>query len=150
MNTVKTMMPNIHLSGSQRHQNIKDALRLAFRDIQTSNKAAEMLGYYNEMEFEGAVITVDHECPADRTISLCASSMDVNFYGESSGEGGGEGAKMGYGGGESQAITGGIYTVFGPERPGGSLETVWIMIAGGQARYNPKWHVCHKDFTTGV
>ena len=131
-------------------QNIKDALRLAFRDTHTTNEAAKTLGYYNELDFEGAVITVDHECPTDRTISLCAASMDLNFYGESSGEGGAEGARQGYGGTNSQVITGGIYTVFGPERPAGSLETVWIMIAGGQARYNPKWHACHKDFTTGV
>jgi hypothetical protein len=150
MNTIATMMPTIHMSGSERHQNVKDALRLAFRDIQSGNKSAEMLGYTNEISFEDALISVDHECPSDRTISFCAASMDLNFYGPSSDAGGQFGATEGYGGAGSQAIVGGIYTVFGPERPGGSLETVWIMIAGGQARYNPKWHACHKNFNSGV
>jgi len=87
-------------------------LRLAFRDIQTSGKAYETLGYYDELSFEGALISVDHECPADRTISYCAASMDLFFYGDTSGEPGDEGAKMGYGGAGSQAITGGIYIPF--------------------------------------
>lgn len=148
-NTVKTMMPNIHFSGSSRHQSIKDSLRLSFRDTQQNNRSAEMLGYTDTINYEGAAIATDHEVPADRTISVCAASMDLLFYPADSSEGA-QGVQQVTGGGDGQAITGGIYTIFGPTHIPGSLDWVWIMVAGGQARYNPKWAVCMKDFTTGV
>lgn len=153
-NSVKTMMPNIHLSGSGRHQAVKDALRTAFRDTQMNGRAAEMLGYYDAMNYENAAIATDHECPADRTLSVCAASMDLHFYGENSEEAG-SGAKVASGmasdgGSNSQTITGGIYTMFGPTHVPGSLDWVWIIVAGGFSRYNPKWVACHKDYTSGV
>lgn len=147
MNSTKTMMPTVIILGAQRMQAVKDTLRTSFRDVQTSNKAAENLGYYDAYNFEGAAIDLDHECPADRTFAVCAASMDLFFYG-SPAEGGGRLAAAV--GGDTQSVTGGIYTVFGPERVAGSLEWCWIMIAGGNVRYNPKWTVCMKDFTTGV
>ena len=146
-NTVKTMMPNIHLSGAQRHQAIKEALRLNFRDTMMSNKAAESLGYYGAYNFEGAAIETDFECPPDRTFSVCAASMDLFFFGNPAEMGGRQAAGLQA---DAGGVTGGIYTLFGPERPAGSVEMVWILIAGGNARYNPKWMCCHKDFTTGV
>lgn len=147
MNSVKTMMPNVHLSGAQRHQAVKDQLRVSFRDTMYNNKAAEMLGYHGALNYEGAAIESDHECPADRTFSVCAASMDVFFYG-SPAEGGG---RLAAGvGGDTQTVTGGIFTVFGPVMVPGTLDYAWIMLAGGNARYNPKWVVCMKDFTTGV
>jgi hypothetical protein len=32
----------------------------------------------------------------------------------------------------------------------GPLDYAWIMLAGGNIRYNPKWITIIKDFTTGV
>jgi hypothetical protein len=149
MNTVEAAMPNIHLGGSGRMQAVKDALRVSFRDTYMSNKPAEMLGYYKAMNYEGAAIDVDYQCPADRTYSLCAASMEIFFYGEPAGTDGGRQKLMEAGvGQDSGAVTGGIFTTFGPERPPGSVDWVWIMFAGGQTRYYPKWFAVHKDFTS--
>lgn len=151
MNSVKTMMPNIHVSGAQRHQDAKDSLRLSFRDTMYNNKAAENLGYHEALNYEGAAIVKDHECPADRTYSVCAASMEIFFYGNA-GAGGGSSAAAESNGGSlmTDGVTGGIYTVFGPERIPGTVDWAWIMLAGGNSRYQPKWVACHKDFTTGV
>lgn len=149
-NSVKTMMPNIHLSGAARHQAIKDALRLSFRDTMMNNRAAESLGYYGAYNFEGAAIETDHECPADRTLSVCAASMDIFFYGNPADMGGSQAASAAMGAEMAGGVTGGIFTTFGPERIPGSVDVAWIMIAGGNTRYQPKWVACHKDFTTGV
>ena len=147
MNSVKTMMPNIHLGGAYRIQAVKDQLRSSFRDTMMNNRAAENLGYYDAYNYEGSAIDVDHECPADRTYSLCAASMDIFFYGNPADGGGRLAAAVGDTAG---AVTGGIFTVFGPERIPGSLDWAWIMVAGGNVRYNPKWVVCHKDFTSSI
>lgn len=143
MNSTESMMPNIHLSGSERHQAIKDALRLSFRDMMTTNKASENLGYYETLDFEGAAIELDHECPADRTYSICAESIEVFFFGmpnDSKARDAGMSPN-------AQRITGGIFATYGPERPAGSLQTVWLLFAGGNTRFQPKWVVCHKDWT---
>jgi hypothetical protein len=143
MNSVESMMPNIHISGSQRHQDIKDALRTSFRDTMVHD-ASKDLGYYSTLDFEGAAIELDHECPSDRTYSICAASMEIMFFGMPND------AKARDAGGVSantQRITGGIFATYGPERPAGSLQTVWLMFAGGNTRLNPKWIVCHKDWT---
>ena len=147
MNTVEAAMPNIHLGGSGRLQAVKDQLRTAFRDTYMNNKPAEMLGYYKAMNYEGAAIDVDYRCPANRTFSLCAASMEIFFYGTPAAEGGREKLMQAGVGQDSQAITGGIFTTFGPERPPGSVDWVWIMFAGGQTRYYPKWFAFHGDFT---
>jgi hypothetical protein len=47
----------------------------------------------------------------------------------------------------SQQITGGIYSVFGPQRPPHMLQWLWIMLCGGNTRFNPKWVCAHSDFT---
>lgn len=142
MNTVESMMPNIHLSGSERHQAVKDSLRLSFRDTMVHD-ASQDLGYYNTLEFEGAAIDMDHECPSDRTFSLCAASLELFFYGMPN-DTKARAAGMTDG---SQRITGGIFATYGPERPPGSLQTVWLMFAGGNTRLQPRWIVCHHDFT---
>ena len=143
MNTLESMMPNIHLSGAERYQSIKDKLREAFRDIMTTHKASEDLGYYQTLDFEGAAISLDHECPSDRTYSLCAAAMELFFYGQPNDAKAQEAGMSS----DAQRVTGGIYSTYGPERPAGSLQTVWLMFAGGNTRYQPKWMVCHKDWT---
>lgn len=149
-NSVKTMMPNVHTSGAGRHQAVKDSLRVSFRDTMYNNVAAENLGYHEALNYENAAIVTDHECPPDRTYSVCAASMDIFFYGNT-GEGGKSAAAERTGAMiESDGVTGGIFTVYGPERIPGTLDWAWIMVAGGNARYSPKWVACHKDFTTGV
>jgi len=141
MNSLESMMPNIHVSGSERYQNIKDKMRESFRDIM-NHQASTDLGYHNVISFEDAAIDVDHECPANITFSICAGTMELNFYGEATDEGK---AALQIGD-DLQGIPGGIFTTFGPERPTGSLQNVWIMFAGGQTRIQPKWVVVHKDF----
>jgi len=142
MNSLDSMMPNIHISGSERYQNIKDKLRESYRDIM-NHQASNDLGYHNVISFEDSAIEMDHECPSDRTYSVCAQSMELYFYGEATDEGK---AALQVSD-DSQGIPGGIFTTFGPERPAGSLQTVWIMLAGGNTRYQPRWIVVHKDFT---
>lgn len=143
MNSLESMMPNIHLSGAERHQAIKDKLRESFRDIMTTHKASEDLGYYQTLDFEGSAISLDHECPSDRTYSLCAAAMELFFYGMPNDAKAVEAGMSS----DAQRITGGILSTYGPERPAGSLQTVWLMFAGGNTRYQPKWVVCHKDWT---
>lgn len=142
MNTVESMMPNIHVTGSERYQNIKDKLRESFRDTMV-HQASQDLGYYNTLAFENAAIDVDYACPANMTFSICAATLELYFYGEATDEGK---AAMQVGD-DLQGIPGGIFTTFGPERPAGSLQNVWIMLAGGNTRIQPKWVVIHKDFT---
>jgi len=142
MNSLDSMMPNVHVSGSERYQNIKDKLRESYRDVMT-HQASTDLGYHNVLSFEDAAIDLDHECPADRTYSVCAQSMELYFYGEATDEG----KTAMQVSDDSQGIPGGIFTTFGPERPAGSLQNVWIMLAGGNTRYQPRWIVVHKDFT---
>lgn len=140
-NSVESMMPNLHLSASQRHQDIKDKLREAFRDT-AAHGPSDSLGYHTTLSFEGAAIIQDFEVPADRTYSLCAESMDLQIYA------GGEGAKMmaAQGMDSSSLVTGGIYQLYGPVQIPGTLVTGWILFAGGQTRFSPKWVVCHKDW----
>ncbi len=141
-NTVESMMPNIHISASQRHQDIKDKMREAFRDIAAHGPSVD-LGYHSTLEFEGAAIIQDHECPGDRTYSLCAESMELDLYS------GADGAKLiaAEGMDNSRLVTGGIYMLFGPQQIPGTLVTGWILFAGGQTRFSPKWVVCHKNWT---
>lgn len=139
-NTVESMMPNIHLSAAQRHQDIKDKLREAFRDT-AAHGPSEDLGYHSTLSFEGAAIIQDYECPADRTYSICAESVDLQFY-----PGSHNGGTYGASGGEGTTVTGGIYQMRGPTEIPGTLVTGWILLAGGQARYSPKWVVCHKNW----
>ena len=143
MNTVESMMPNIHLSGAERHQAIKDVLRLSFRDTM-QHDASKDLGYYTSLDFEGAAIDLDHECPADRTFSICAASLEVFFFGMPNDTKARTTAGISD---NAQRITGGIFATYGPERPPGSLQTVWLMFAGGNSRFQPRYFVCHKDWT---
>lgn len=148
-NSVKTMMPTVHICGSTMMTDVKEALRLSFRDTMMNNKAAEDLGYYDAYNLEGAAIDLDYEAPPNYTISICAASMEGLFYGESGGDDGGRAAKAaneGYGGDE---ILGGIYTLFPGERIPGTLQYAWICIAGGNMRYQPRWCAFHHDFTSG-
>lgn len=142
MNSMESMMPNIHLMGSSRYQDVKDKMRESFRDLLTHGPT-ENLGYHDSLAFEGALLDLDHECPASRTYSVCAGSMDLQFFGSPDGATATQGGVMD----GSQMITGGIYTAFGPQRAPNSLQWTWIMFAGGQSRYSPKWVVCHSDFT---
>lgn len=141
-NSVESMMPNIHISGSERYQAIKDKLRESFRDIATEKESVN-LGYHETISFEGAAITVDYECPSNLTYSLCAASMDYQFY--PSVDDGKAVSAIGDTGG--QKVTGGIYTAFGPVRHPLGLQWVWIMFAGGQTRFNPRWITVHSDWT---
>jgi hypothetical protein len=102
------------------------------------------LGYHETLTFEGAALTVDYPCPSNFTFSLCAASMDYQFY--PSIDDGKSVAASGAGGAE-QRITGGIYTVFGPVRLPNGLQWVWIMFAGGQTRFNPRWITVHSNWT---
>lgn len=142
MNSVESMMPNIHISGGARYQAIKDKMRESFRDLKEHSASVD-LGYYDSLSYEGAAITMDNECPSDRTYSVCAASMDGQFFGAPDKATQVQAGVMG----DTQMITGGIYTAFGPERPPHMAQWVWIMLAGGNFRYSPKWVVCHKDFT---
>ena len=144
MNTVKEMMPNVHMTGSGRLQDVKENLKTAFRDTQMSNKAAEMLGYYNGYAYEGAAIMTDNACPADRTFSICAATMDLHFYSTAPESG----AKVVDGAQGGAMVTGGIFTWWGPTLLPGTLGYAWVVLCGGFARYNPKWIVIHKDFTS--
>jgi hypothetical protein len=146
MNSVKTMMPTVFLQGSQRMGQLKNQFRTAFRDTMQSSKTAEMLGYYSAYNYEGAVIEVDHACPADRTFAVCAASMEVFFYGSADGSN----AQMAPGATGDNAVTAGAFTFWGPTMIPGTLDYAWIMLAGGNTRYNPKWITIIKDFTTGV
>jgi len=141
-NSIESMMPNIHVSAAQRHQDVKDKLREIARDL-VEHAESTNLGYHDTLSFEGAALTQDFECPADRTYSLCAESMDIQFYPSI------DDGQMLQAMGIDQAgvVTGGIYTLFGPTRIPGTLTTGWIMFAGGQTRFSPKWVVCHKDWT---
>jgi hypothetical protein len=146
MNSVKTMMPSIFLQGSVRMGAVKNQMRVSFRDTMQSSKAAEMLGYYEAYNYEGAVIDVDHSCPSDRTFGVCAASMEVYFYGTAAGSDG----KVAPGATGDSAVTGGVFTFWGPTMIPGTLDYAWMMLAGGNIRYNPKWITIIKDFTTGV
>lgn len=143
MNSVESMMPNIHVMGGARYQAIKDKMRESFRDLKLHSESVD-LGYYDTLEFEGAAINVDYECPGDRTYSICAASMDGQFFPAVDR---GKMVESGLMDAGSQMITGGIYTAFGPTQPPQMLQWVWILFAGGNFRYSPKWVVVHKDFT---
>lgn len=145
MNSVKVMMPNIHLSGSTRTQAVKDLMRISYRDVSLGTNAAssQNLGYHGILDFEGAAIALDYDAPADRTYSICSKTVELFFYGSPDGQA----VRTVPGGGDGQLITGGIYTSIGPVMVPGSLEYVWILLAGGFSRFHPKWIVCHKDWT---
>jgi len=140
--SIESMAPTMHISGAQRHQDIKDKLREAFRDV-VGHGASESLGYRNVLNFEDAAIIQDHECPADRTYSICDQAVELYFYA------GADGGQMlaAQGMDMTRQVTGGIYQLFGPQQIPGTLTTGWVLFAGGQSRWNPKWTVCHKDWT---
>lgn len=141
MNSVETMMPSVHVMGGARYQAVKDKMRESFRDLKEHTESVD-LGYYDTLSFEGAALSMDHECPGDRTYSLCAGAMDAQFFGAPD-----KAKQVEAGAGDGQMVTGGIFTAFGPERPPHMAQWVWIMFAGGNFRYSPKWIVVHKDFT---
>jgi hypothetical protein len=146
MNSVKTMMPSIFLQGSVRMGAVKNQMRVSFRDTMRSNTVAERLGYYEAYNYEGAAIDVDHSCPSDRTFGVCAASMEVYFYGTAAGSD----AKMAPSASGDNVVTGGVFSFWGPTMIPGTLDYAWIMLAGGNIRYSPKWITIIKDFTTGV
>lgn len=141
-NSIESMAPTMHLSGAQRHQDIKDKLRELYRDI-ASHGPSENLGYHSTINLEGAAIIQDYECPADRTYSVSPEAIELLFY-----AGDDQAAMMAAQGMDNtKVVTGGIYQLFGPQLIPGTLTTGWIMFCGGQSRWNPRYVVCHKDWT---
>lgn len=143
MNSMESMMPNVHVMASQRYQDVKDKMRESFRDLLEHGPSVN-LGYHDTLAFEGAPLSLDYEVPANITYSLCAASMDLQFFGniDDSQSVADAGVMDG-----TQQITGGIFSVFGPQRPPHMLQWVWIMLCGGNTRFSPKWVVAHKDWT---
>lgn len=146
MNTVESMMPNIHLSGSGRLQAVRDKLRNIARDTFQVSSSSLNLGYRNTLEYEGAVLDVDNSCPAQYTFSVCAASVGLFFYDAPNDGKTVQEAGMGSG---DQMITGGIYSVFGPARQPNSAKWLWIMLAGGFAQWSARWCTVHGDFVNG-
>jgi len=143
-NTVDSMMPNVHQSGSDRYQAVKDKLRESYRMIMSPHGESQNLGYTDALDFEGAVLTVDHECPAEYTFSLCAASFDMNFYSADQVK---EATMVqAQSIGSDSVVTGNIYVAFGPVRDPRGLSFLWTMFAGGQIRWTPKYIVVHGDF----
>jgi hypothetical protein len=150
-NSIKTMMPTVHICGSTMMTDVKEQLRVSFRDTMVNTKAQEDLGYYDAYNLEGAAIDLDYEAPANYTISVCAASMEGLFYGETGDdEGGRSGRASQEGYATDDQILGGIYTLFPGERIPGTLQYAWICVAGGNMRYQPRWCAAHHDFTTGA
>lgn len=140
---VESMMPNVHQSGSLRYQAVKNLMRTAFRYTMNPHGQSANLGYPEALDFEGAALTVDSECPANYTFSLCAATFQVDFY---SGDPVREATAGSQSVGGDQIVTGGIYVVLGPTRDPRGAAWLWQMFAGGQARWMPKYLTIHGDF----
>lgn len=141
--SVDAVMPNVHHSGSLRYQAIKSAMRSAFRYTMNPHGQSVNLGYPEVLDFEGAALTVDHECPAQFTFSLCEKSFEIDFYsGESVGAATAEAQELG---GE-RIVTGGIYVLLGPTRDPRGGAWLFMIFAGGQIRWMPKYITIHGDF----
>src|SRR5690348_13925151 len=109
--SVGSMMPNVHISGSGRHQAILDSIRTAFRYTMVPNGQAANLGYPEALEFEGGALAQDAACPATFMFSVCYKSCVAAFYGADSVN---EKAAMAQQAGGEQIVTGGIYVLMGP------------------------------------
>lgn len=141
------MAPNMHISGSGRYQAILDAMRSSFRYTMAPNGQAAHLGYPDVIEFEGGGLVLDAACPANFTFSLCSKSVDVSFYGAGPV---GEAMAAAQGDTASNVVTGGIYAMLGPVRDPRGLSWLWLMYAGGQIRWNPRYITIHGDWINNV
>lgn len=138
-----SMMPNLHNSGSGRYQAIKDLMRQSFRYTMEPEGESKQLGYIQQVEFEGGVVTLDTNAPANFTFSVCGKSCEVNFFGNGQVK---EAMVPQHSVGGENIITGGIFTVLGPRPDPRGLSWLWIMFAGGQIRWNPKYITIMGDF----
>ena len=143
-NTVESMMPNVHQSGSGRYQAVKDKMRQSFRYLMNPHGESLNLGYPEVLDFEGAALVVDHECPAEYTFSLCAASFDLNFYSADEVREAQMVQSQSVGG--DTTVTGNIYVMFGPVRDPRGVSWLWTIFAGGQIRWTPKYITIHGDF----
>ena len=141
--SVDAVMPTIHHSGSQRYQAIKSALRTSFRYTMNPHGQSVNLGYPEVLDFEGAAITVDSMCPANFTFSLCEKSFGIDFY---SGESVSANTAVAQMVGGEPIVTGGIYVLLGPTRDPRGGAWLFMILAGGQIRWMPKYLTVHGDF----
>mgnify|MGYP003342176258 FL=1 len=138
MNSSEAILPTMHTTGSTRMAQMKSKLRENVREI-LPHQDSKDIGYAGEtINFEGSVVALDHECPADRTYSLNLNGMLAYFMGTP------DQTKVISGG---DMVTGGIFFGFGPERVSGSGKIAWVVWCGGNVRYVPKYFGCHKDWT---
>lgn len=144
LNGDDSMAPTMHFSGSQRTQAFKDLLRKTLREIAPHQESRDM-GYTGAIAFENAMVDVAYDMRADRTYSINPRLIEVMLMGSLS-EADAVGAGVVDNAGD--AIQGGMFFLFGPQRPGNMLQTVWIMLSGGETRLNPRYMVAHGDFTT--
>lgn len=141
--SVPSMIPNVHMCGSDMKQAVMDQIRTAFRyTMQPSGQAAN-LGYPEGLEYEQGVLVQDASCPAGYVFSLNYMALTAAFYGaDQVQEKSPEGQEMA---GE-QMVTGGIYVMLGPTRDPRGGAYLFLMIAGGQMRWTPRWITIHGDW----
>lgn len=141
--SVGSMMPNIHLSGSGRHQDVKDAMRTSFRYTMAPNGQSANLGYPEVIEFEGAGLAQDAACPPQYTFSVCYKSCQADFYGADTVN---EQASAQQQTAGETTVTGGIYVLLGPQRDPRSGATLFLVFAGGQVRWTPRYVTIHGNW----
>ena len=144
LNSDDMMAPTMHFSGSDRMQAFKDLLRKTLREIAPHTPSRDM-GYPGTIAFENAMVDVAYDMPADRTYSINPKLIEVFLMGSVDDA---QAVGAGVVDNAGDAVAGGMFFLFGPKRPAHMLQTVWIMLSGGNTRLNPRYLCCHKDFKT--